>query len=397
MKKLRIIISMLVLLGCIVFGVLFTLDKYYTSKIQGRYYNAMDKELIYQKFKGLELQDESFKRSDVINVYGSSELNTKSVDTHPSNFFKEHYGGFDVNLIGTGYCQSIIHAINLGALNDNVKDKKIVIIISPQWFSKDGLTPEQFNMNFSELQFYELLNNKNLDSSVKNYVANRVNYLTSKDSSYFNMHIYAYLNSKNNIFTKIILTVMEPYYKFQHYLLTIRDKSKTYEILEKYKTYPSSKKDITPINWSDEQDKANETGKAKANNNEFYIKNDVYNSNIKNNIQSYKDYYKGQSYSQSPEYEDLKVLLSICKQRGIKPLFVSVPANGRWYDYGGFTKDERKTYYDKVKNLIDSYGYDVADFTTNEYEPYFLQDTMHLGWKGWLNVDKAIDEYYNKN
>ncbi len=397
MKKLRVIFSMLVLLGCIVFGILFALDKYYTSKIQGRYYNAIDSELIYQKFKGLDLQEESLKRSDIINVYGSSELNTKTVDSHPSNFFKKNYNGFDVNLVGTGYCQSIIHAISLGAVDDSVKNKKLVIIVSPQWFNKDGLTPEQFNMNFSELQFYELLNNKELDSSVKNYISNRVNYLTSKDSSYPNMHIYAYLNSKNDIFSKIILTVIEPYYKLENYLLKIRDKSKTYEILEKYKTYPSLKKDITSINWQDEQNKANDIGKAKANNNQFYIINDVYNSSIKNNMQSYKDYYKGQSYSESPEYEDLKVLLNICKQRNIKPLFVSVPVNGRWYDYGGFTKEERETYYHKVKNLIDSYGYEVADFTTNEYEPYFLKDTMHLGWKGWLNVDKAIDEYYNKN
>ena len=27
--------------------------------------------------------------------------------------------------------------------------------------------------------------------------------------------------------------------------------------------------------------------------------------------------------------------------------------------------------------------------------PYFLCDTMHLGWKGWLAVDRAIVEFYH--
>ncbi|MCY8210741.1 hypothetical protein MOC18_04865, partial [Bacillus spizizenii] len=25
---------------------------------------------------------------------------------------------------------------------------------------------------------------------------------------------------------------------------------------------------------------------------------------------------------------------------------------------------------------------------------YFMKDTIHIGWKGWVYVDKAIDEFY---
>lgn len=32
-----------------------------------------------------------------------------------------------------------------------------------------------------------------------------------------------------------------------------------------------------------------------------------------------------------------------------------------------------------------------------EYEDYFLKDVMHLGWKGWVYVDEAIDKYYKEN
>jgi D-alanine transfer protein len=39
----------------------------------------------------------------------------------------------------------------------------------------------------------------------------------------------------------------------------------------------------------------------------------------------------------------------------------------------------------------------MVDLTGYEYEEYFLCDIMHLGWKGWLEVDKAIEQYYRED
>ncbi|MBS4989603.1 D-alanyl-lipoteichoic acid biosynthesis protein DltD [Anaerotruncus colihominis] len=40
------------------------------------------------------------------------------------------------------------------------------------------------------------------------------------------------------------------------------------------------------------------------------------------------------------------------------------------------------------------YGVKLLDLTGFEYEPYFMCDTMHIGWKGWLAVDQALISYY---
>ena len=40
--------------------------------------------------------------------------------------------------------------------------------------------------------------------------------------------------------------------------------------------------------------------------------------------------------------------------------------------------------------IVEQYDVQLLDLTAQEYEPYFLCDTMHLGWKGWLEVDRAI-------
>lgn len=39
-------------------------------------------------------------------------------------------------------------------------------------------------------------------------------------------------------------------------------------------------------------------------------------------------------------------------------------------------------------------GIQMLDLTGYEYEPYFMCDVMHLGWKGWLQVDRALIDYY---
>lgn len=41
------------------------------------------------------------------------------------------------------------------------------------------------------------------------------------------------------------------------------------------------------------------------------------------------------------------------------------------------------------------YNVKLADFSQKEYEIYFLRDIMHLGWKGWVYLDRAVYEFYN--
>ena len=37
------------------------------------------------------------------------------------------------------------------------------------------------------------------------------------------------------------------------------------------------------------------------------------------------------------------------------------------------------------------------DLTQKEYEPYFMYDTVHPGWKGWPEVAEEMLKFYQKN
>jgi len=396
-KKLVIIIASIVLsIICIL-----VIDSTYSKSVAKNYFGKVGDIITVEKNQGLVLNQEAIKTKDNVFIFGSSELSGGGHPFHPSEFFNNKKYGFQVNLVGRGYCQSIIHTLNFGALGSQLKDQKVVFIISPQWFAPAGLTSADFIMNFSELQFYKFMSNNKIPKNVKENVANRINQLAGNDKDLNPIKKYCSLYNNNSIFAKTELAVLKPYYAAEEYKLSLKDKVVSSKVLlskEKNKDAELASKNSTNIDWQNEKNKAEQYAKDKANNNDFMIENSYYDKYIKDKVNGCKgNYYSGASYLKSPEYEDLRLLLEVCKGLEIKPLFVSVPVHGKWYDYAGFDKQDRLQYYSNIKELINSYKYELADLSQYEYEDYFLKDVMHLGWKGWVYVDEAIYKYYYSN
>ena len=381
----------------IIIGTLNFINSIYDKKLKDLYYDTYGNVLSVEKNQGLSLQKMSLDENNNLLIFGSSELSTTSIPSHPSNIFNNNPNGFQVNLIGRGYSQSIIHAINLQALGANLKNKKIVIIISPQWFDSYGLKPENLDINLSELQFYELMFNRSINKATKLNITNRLDKLTNNTNHYSQIKLYSFLYSKNNIVPSTLLKMITPYYKFKYKLLVTKDKIQAYNELKNHKnSVPIAKSDTIKFDWNKQLKIMEGIAVEKTNSNDFKIENNYYNAYIKDSLTSFKDSYGSLSFSESPEYGDLKILLDTCKSLDIKPLFISVPVHGQWYDYCGFPKEKRADYYKKVNNLISSYNFNIADFSNHEYDDYFLSDIMHLGWKGWIYVDEAIDKFYNE-
>ena len=87
------------------------------------------------------------------------------------------------------------------------------------------------------------------------------------------------------------------------------------------------------------------------------------------------------------------MFLDVANAHDMEVLLISVPMNGIWYDYIGYDKSKRARYYDRVRSLAEEKGAKLADFAEREYEPYFLADVMHLGWKGWLDVTRSVVDF----
>lgn len=353
-----------------------------------------------EKITGRYLLEQSAAQGDTLLIFGSSELRTTEISTHPANFFAGRRAGFQVDIIGRGSCQSLIHALEIAASGDSLRGRKVVLITSPQSYVPEGIAPDLFMANFSPQQYLELLADDSLSDEVKVYLSRRVaelleEYKAMPNASPVDPAIAALAahTASPTLWSGVKTGFLAPYYAVRRQLWDMKDKVSVRGILEEGEDFPVPG-ELPAIDWAAETEAAVAQGKAMSDNNDFWMLNDYYTTYIGSRLERQKDRDKNLTYSQSKEYDDLRILFTVCREKGIEPLFIHVPLHGPWSDYTGFTADRRDEYYHNVWKITQEYGVRTLDLTGYEYDEYLMCDVMHLGWKGWLAVDKALIDYY---
>ncbi|WP_416827807.1 D-alanyl-lipoteichoic acid biosynthesis protein DltD [Ectobacillus polymachus] len=51
--------------------------------------------------------------------------------------------------------------------------------------------------------------------------------------------------------------------------------------------------------------------------------------------------------------------------------------------------------YSKIRNEVESYGFQVLDYSDKEYDKYSMRDHNHLGYKGWVQIDQDLSHFEN--
>ena len=134
--------------------------------------------------------------------------------------------------------------------------------------------------------------------------------------------------------------------------------------------------------------------KKKTSNNKLGISNSFYKSRIARKLKKLKGFQKKESYLQSPEYNDLQLVLDQFAQSRTNVLFVIPPVNSKWMAYTGLSRDMYQKTVEKIRYQLESQGFtNIADFSKDGDKPYFMQDTIHIGWNGWLAFDKVVDPF----
>ena len=348
-----------------------------------------------EKITGMWMVAQGAKADNSLLIFGSSELKTSDIVTHPANFFAET--GLQVDLVGRGSCQSIIHALAIGAQGETLQNQQIVLITAPQSYVAEGIASDLFMANYSQQQLLDILADDSIPAEIKTYLATRVQQLfdayeadtglTPEEGSAGDLLSAAWAAGQNPWY-------LEPYAALTRWLLHAKDLATSRRVVAAYENAASA-----PLNLDFDYRQALNEAMAQAaemvTNNDFTMQDSYYSTYIGARLDQMEGKDSNLSYSTSPEYDDLRCLLDLCKLWELEVLFVHVPMHGAWNDYTGFDADRRAEYYDAVRGIVQAYdNVTLLDLTASEYEPYFLCDTMHLGWKGWLAVDEAIVEFY---
>ena len=373
---------------------LVILDKTYVKKIEN-YYKVKDNSVrystAYEKYKSKDIITENITPNTLV-LLGSSELTaTINENYHPKKIF--NYNDFNIMQIGTGYSQNIVQASTLGSIEGAIKNRKVAIVESVQWFAKGGLQKDAFLNKASQEHIYNTMINNKISKETKEKLINRVIELTGDNkgqNDIYRKYKEYFIENKGSFIDGEML-------KIENYIYSFKNKTQFYSNKGKI-DYPLSGQNTPNYDWDSLTNDFVEKIKKTTNNNEYAVDNKYYNTYLAKNYSSFRDSNKGISYLESPEYIDYEIFLDVAKELGMKVEVIIFPVNGKWNDYTGVSKEMREQTYRNIEEIAKKYtNVKVLNYGNREYDDYFLFDVMHVGVKGWMQVERELYEFAKQN
>lgn len=388
MIKLKAFLLSLVL----VIATLALLNVTYVKKIDD-YYKVNDNSIrystSYEKYKSRDILTSNITPNTLV-LMGSSELvATINQDYHPNKIF--NYNDFNIMQTGTSYSQNIIQATTLGSIEGSMSKRKVAIVESIQWFEKGGTQQDAFLNKASQNHILHMLENEKISKETKEKLINRIIEITKgnkQQNDIYKKYKSYFIDGKGTIVDKKLMELDDAIYSFKL-------KRKFYENHAKA-DYPLLGDKTPDYNWEQMTDQFVAEVKKKTDNNDYAVDNKYYNTYLRDRYASLKDAYKDLNYLESPEYSDMELFLTVAKELGIEVEVIILPVNGKWNDYTGVSREMREETYKKIENVAKSHGATVLNYGNREYEDYFLFDVMHVGVKGWMEVEKELYKFANE-
>jgi D-alanine transfer protein len=132
-------------------------------------------------------------------------------------------------------------------------------------------------------------------------------------------------------------------------------------------------------------------GKQNTDNNDLLIRNSFYNSRLRTHIKRLKGSQINYDYTKSPEFGDFELVLHEMQKLRMDVLFIIPPINGRWTEYTGLPREMLKVWSNKIEAQLRRQGFDrIINLQQKSDTAYFMQDTIHIGWRSWVATDKII-------
>lgn len=386
MKKINSFIAALLLLAMFTFVVHFVCANNDLRDKTGRFgtwYNTY-KDLSYNALS------QNLNKNSVL-VLGSSEFrHGRKSQYHPGNLFRNT----DINLVTVGgpFNQTLFHTVALGSLQPHLKSKKVVLLISPTWFKKNGVKKSDYALRFSETEYFAFMENKNIPLETKRYVAERSEILLSKNKS---LQVKARMINRANLdFKPGLLYGFERRHAFDKDKITI-GASMRFAMRDKKPPANFVRYGSAGFNWQRLLENAHQDSIGKADN-PFYMSDRVWRNKFRQVYPKMKDAHAGESYERSPEYKDLEAFLQVAKANNIQVKLILLPVNGRWYDYTGLGAEKRAVVGQKVERIAGKYGADFTNLTGYSYNKYIVSDAVHPWNEGWVRINEKIAEFINK-
>lgn len=341
--------------------------------------------------KGEMIKNEALK-GNYLPIMGSSEL-ARFSPFHPAALTKKYPRGYQPLLLGSAGSQSFTHFLSLSQMD--IPKKKAVFIISPQWFTKNGVGDASFSFYYSPMQTYDWLLSLKKVTPTDLYIAKRLLSFSAvkEDPTLMNCLKALEKNQLPTGFTRDFLGLKRNFYKREEEMFSFFHLKASYlQRIQRDESY------LPPhYNFQALDKEAFQQGRRNTQSNPYEISDYFYRTRIKPSEKNLKGAQRNYNYCYSKEFSDFQLVLEELAKKKVDCLFVITPVNKRWSDYTGLSQEMLRAFAKKITYQLKSQGFThVLDLNPYSHEDYFMEDTIHIGWRGWLKTEAEIHDFQEK-
>jgi D-alanine transfer protein len=374
-----------------------------------RYARWQERDLAYvlaprqfaQKNQGRALQAAALDRSDLLPIYGSSELDQYFGPFHGGPFFSTAPTGFALFTVGKEGTTSLHIVQQLASLGASLRERKVAISISPSWYTYGvASNPDYYAGSFSRLHANALAFSPDLSYDLRSDVARRM--LQFPDSLQSDPLLRFALErlAGGSLLDRVGYALVFPLGQLQSVVLRLQDH---WEVLASVGRQANASVAVAPesqpLDWDAVLAQADRESRERADNNPFGFDRDLYARNadkLQQQRRSRSSAAFQRALDQSIGWTDLDLLLRELRELGARPLLLSPPLPGTFYDFWGVYAPARQAYYDRLRQTVRRYGVPLVSFDDHDGDRLFVVDERsHLSQKGWAQYDRVLDAFYH--
>lgn len=318
---------------------------------------------------------------DTLLVLGSSEFSTPArlVPQVPAQTMGANDYGLRLMLVGEAFDQCLWDAVALGALaKDGLPQNKVALIVGLGMFTDGGLDASTFSTRFSYTLYRAFCANAQIGPDLRERVQARL-VEQGVDETTVRAGSPAFFTDAINA---TVLDVLDD----------LRLRSQLAEV--RADGMPRAEGPATKPDWEALRLQALADAQRMSSTNDWGVEDAFFTEQLEPALDSLKGARAGETYTDTPEYDDLELFLDVCDACGIAPLVVVEPTLGPYYDHIGISAETRGRAYQRIRDIVAAHdAARLADFSIHEYERYFLFDIVHFGWTGWIDAQHALYEF----
>ncbi len=380
----------------------------YAQSVERKYVHALAPQLLRLNLVGSALQREAFCQPDLLPVYGSSEISIEVKGYTAPEVFGTYPTGFAPFEVAKGGVNSLIMAQDIAAVGPDLRGKKVVISFTPSMFLSHMILADRYDGLFSRLHANELAFSTELSFATKHEAAKRMlQYPQSLKKEPLLRFALERLADGSPLNLAMYYAVW-PLGKLWTLVLELQDHWETLSVIwARPGLNPTVPHVPAVIDWQALGAKAEQEQEAHANNNPFGFDNNIWLARYSKLLEHYGELLNTKkaplildkaaikNLRETEEWTDLDILLRILNEMGAQPLIMSRPFSASFWEVRGITAQDRQAYYDRLRQMAARYGMPEVDFQDHEKDKYFsVDDWSHTSRKGWVYVDKTLDDFY---